>query len=252
MKRILKYLLVTVVILAVVAVGTLWFWGQKNLARPAAEAQAALQSTAAIAISEGKWVEFRPTAVTSGTGVIVYPGANCDVRGYAPVLRRLAAAGHLVVAVPMPFNFSIFNPGAADSVRAAYPDISRWVVIGHSMGGAAAGIYAYEHPNELAGLILWDSYPPEFNDLSDRDLNVWHIHRATLDGQPPEKFKAMKHLFPPSSTWVPVPGGIHMYFGAFDGGGYVEEWTPQISREAQLEIVSTATLAAVSAMSAGE
>ena len=138
----------------------------------------------------------------------------------------------------------------ADDVRAAWPNIRHWVIAGHSMGGAMAGYYAFHHQKDLAGLIIWDSYPPEQDSLADSDLPVWHIHRATLAGAPPEKFEEMRHLFPASSTWVPVPGGIHMYFGSFDGGGYKEQWTPKISREAQQDIVVTAMLNALQKIAA--
>ena len=52
-------------------------------------------------------------------------------------------------------------------------------------------------------------------------------------------------MFPPDSTWVPVPGGNHMNFGGFDGGGYVEEWEPTISQQEQHALVSRATLKAL-------
>ena len=49
-------------------------------------------------------------------------------------------------------------------------------------------------------------------------------------------------MYPENTAWSPVPGGIHMYFGTFDGGNYLELWEPKISNEAQLEIVTAATL----------
>lgn len=248
MKRFLKYSAGLLLLLLVTLTVGFYVWGEMSLARPTDTALAAMQSDARVTVEEGKYITFRPAAVEPTLGVIFYPGANCDSRGYAPVFRRVADRGYLVVDVPMPRNFAIFAPSRADAVRAAYPEIKRWVIAGHSMGGAMAGYYAFHHQKELAGLIIWDSYPPEQDSLADSQLPVWHIHRATLQGAAPEKFEAMRHLFPVSSTWVPVPGGIHMYFGSFDGGGYKEQWTPQISREAQQDIVVTAMLNALRAM----
>lgn len=251
MKKFFKYagagLLALIVLLALGS----WIWGQLSLAKPTAEALAALQSDDHVSVSEGDFLTFRPAEGPVTAGVIFYPGANCDIRGYAPLLRRIARQGYLVVDVAMPMNLAIYAPDRADAVRAAFPDIERWVIIGHSMGGVMAARYAANHPDELAGLILWDSYPAAANSLAGSTLPVWHIHRATPDGRPPEKFTEMQYLFPASSTWVPVPGGIHMYFGSFDGGGYVEEWEPRISREAQQDIVVTATLNALKAMTGG-
>ena len=117
------------------------------------------------------------------------------------------------------------------------------------MGGAMAAHYAHKHPDDLAGLILWDSRPAESDTLVDLKYPVWHIHRATADGRPPENLEHYRQFFPATSTWIPVPGGIHMYFGSFVGGGYKEQWTPTITREAQQDIAVTGTLNALLAMS---
>lgn len=248
MKKFLKILAAIVIIVPLLALGWLTYSTQKNLAIPGDDALAALESNGAVEIETGDWVVMRPANATPRAGLIVYPGANCDIRGYAPVLREIAAQGYLVVAISMPFDFAIFAPDAADEVRAAYPAIEEWVLAGHSMGGAMAGYYAYHHQDDLAGLVLWDSYPPDSNSLADSDLPVMHIHRAALDGTAPQKFLDKKGLFPADSTWVPVPGGMHMYFGSFIGGGYVEEQEPGIAREAQIDIVTTATLDALNGM----
>jgi pimeloyl-ACP methyl ester carboxylesterase len=244
-----KILIILAGIVAAIAVGSyawLSYSSEKNLARPTAVALAALEPSDSVAVEEaGDWLIMRPRNEDPEIGLIVYPGAYCDIRGYAPVFREVARAGYLVVGVSMPFHFAIFAPYRADEVRAAFPEIKKWVIAGHSMGGAMAGLYAFDHQDDLAGVIFWDSYPPESSSLAEASLPVVHIHRATLDGQPPEKFDTMRPLFPPGSLWIPVPGGIHMYFGSFDGGAYEEQWEPKISEAAQLEAVSAATLTAL-------
>ena len=242
----LKKLLLTVgalvVLIPILAIGWLYYSTEKNMARPTDDALQALVSDTAVQVETGDWIVMRPTTGEPTRGVIVYPGANCDIRGYAPLLKPIAGAGYLVVAVSMPFDFAIFAPDSATDVREAYPFIEEWVLVGHSMGGAMAGRYAFHHEQELAGLVFWDSYPPKPNDLSDSSLPIMHIHRGTLDGAPPQKFQDMRHLFPGDSRWVAIPGGIHMYFGSFNGGGYDEEWEPKISRERQQQMIIAATL----------
>jgi dienelactone hydrolase len=247
-KTALKVIVTLIVLAGAGTYGYLYYSAQQGYAAPAAAALAAMESDSQVTVQDGDWVVMRPASTTPTRGVIVYPGAYCDVRGYAPLMRPMAAAGWLVVGVKMPLNLSLLAPGRADKVRAAYPEIDEWVMVGHSLGGSMVGVYASEHPGELAGVIFWDSYPPESNSLADQNMPAVHIHRATLDGEPPEKFKKMRATFPPDNKWVPVPGGIHMYFGAFDGGGYNEEWTPKISNEAQLELATAATLAALERM----
>lgn len=248
MKRILKILLVVLVVGLLVGYGWLWYSTEKNRAIPTQDALAALETDAAVIVEAGDWLVMRPGASEPTTGLIVYPGAHCDVRGYAPVLRQIAARGYLVVGVSMPFDFSIFAPNSADDVREAFPEIRQWVIAGHSMGGAMASRYAFGHQQDLAGLILWDSYPPESNSLADSRLPIVHIHRATLDGEPPQKFIEQKYLFPAASRWVPVSGGNHMYFGSFIGGAYEEEWDAVIEREEQQAISIAATLDALASM----
>ena len=242
LKKILKTVGVIIVLVPILATGWLFYSSEKNKARPTEFALQALVSDEAVQVETGDWVVMRPTNGNPTKGVIVYPGANCDIRGYAPLLRPIADAGYLVVGISMPFNFAIFAPNSATDVREAYPSIEEWVIVGHSMGGAMAGRYAYHHQDELAGLLFWDAYPPKPNDLSESSLPILHIFRGTLDGDPPPKFQEMRYLFPSSSRWVPIPGGIHMYFGSFNGGGYVEEWEPYITRDQQLQMIVAATL----------
>jgi pimeloyl-ACP methyl ester carboxylesterase len=245
MKKILKYGGATLIALLAVAYLGLWAWAQSRHASATTDALAALASDSSAEVKEGQYLTFSPANGRVRLGVIFYPGANCDIRGYAPVLRRLAAAGYFVVDVPMPLEFAFLAPDRALDVMAAYPEVKRWAIIGHSLGGAMAGSFTNRHPDRVAGLVVWDSYPPENRSLADFPKPVWHIHRATADGAPPPAFEAHRASYPASSRWVPIRGGIHMYFGAFDGGGYVEDWVPTISREEQHEQVVAATLEAL-------
>lgn len=251
MKRALKYLATALVALALVAWVGLWAWGNSRHAQPGPEALAALQSDASVTVVEdGRYLVFRPASREARLGVIFYPGANCDTRGYAPVLRRLAAAGYFVVDVSMPLEFAFLAPDRANDVQARYPQIARWAMIGHSLGGAMAASYVARHPDAMLGLVIWDSYPPSNQSLADYPRPVWHIHRATLNGMPPLSFSEQRQLFPPTSRWVPIPGGIHMYFGDFVGGGFVEDWQPSISRGEQHDRAVAATLEALQAIEA--
>jgi hypothetical protein len=241
-KKIIKIIAAIVIFVPLLMYGWLLYSTKVNLASPTQEALAALVEDDAVRVETGDWLVMRPATSEPKAGLILYPGANCDIRGYASVLRSVAAQGYLVIAVSMPFDFSIFSPNKADEVRAAYPEISQWVIAGHSMGGAMAARFAFLNEENLAGLILWDSYPPAANSLADSKLPVVHVHRATLEGLAPQSFTEMKYLFPANSQWVPVPGGLHMYFGSFNGGGYQETWEAGIERDAQHAIIVTATL----------
>jgi hypothetical protein len=249
MRRALKYFGVGVVVLAALGWVALWAWGNSRHADPGPAALAALSSDSTVTVVEdGQFLVFRPTMQEPRLGVVFYPGASSDLRGYAPVLRRLAAAGYFVVGVSMPLEFAFLAPDRAADAQAAYRQVSRWAIIGHSLGGAMAASFVHRHPEDVQGLIIWDSYPPPNESLAEFPRPVWHIHRATPDGAPPAAFAANRHLFPSASRWVPIPGGIHMYFGDFVGGGYVEDWEPSITRGEHQDRAVTATLEALREM----
>lgn len=248
MKKFFRYTLVTLVALAVLGVAAMYAFTAWRNARPAPEALAALEPGDTLDIRMDRWLVMKPRGRDPRVGVIVYPGANADVRGYATTLRGVAEAGYLVVGVPMPFDFAIFAGNRALAVRDDFPDVQRWVLIGHSMGGAMAARFVHEHPGFASGLILWDSYPPSNNSLAEAGIPVWNIHRAKPDGSPPQSFVAQRHLFPADSTWVGIPGGNHMQFGAYSSGRYVEEWQASIDGPTQWRLVTAATLDALASM----
>lgn len=248
MKKFLSYALVILLTIGLIGYGFLSYTTEKNRAIPGPSAEAALASTDAVNVEYDDWLVMSPKTSSPSTGVIIYPGANCDIRGYAEIMRAVAAQGYLVVGTPMPFNFAFLNPYEANDVMEAYPEITNWVIVGHSLGGAMAGTYAHGNQDKLGGIIFWDAYPPEGNSLADSKLPVMHIHRATLQGEPPQMFQDMQHVYPPGTMDVPVKGGIHMYFGSFIGGPYEETWEPKISNAEQIEIIIKGTLDGLAAM----
>jgi pimeloyl-ACP methyl ester carboxylesterase len=251
MKKVLRGALYTVIALLVLMVGSVWVLGLMRHADAAPEALTALKPGDDVMVEEGRYIVLRPRRNAEKMGVIFYPGAYADARGYATTLRPVALAGYRVVIVPMPLEFAMFGLNRALAVQAAFADIHRWVLIGHSLGGAMAATFASIHPDALAGLVLWDSYPTSAASLANYPRPVWHVHRATPDGKPPAAFAERRNLFPANSQWLPIPGGIHMYFGSFDGGGYREDWAPSISRDAEHQLVIAATLRALDGIAAG-
>ena len=141
----------------------------------------------------------------------------------------------------MPFNLAVFNPSAAEAVIAAHPEIRRWAVGGHSLGGAMAANFAFTHPDAVQGLVLWAAYPAGNNSLADRQLAVVSIY-GTADGLTTQaKVDASRPLLPHSTRYVAIEGGNHGQMGWY--GPQSGDGVASISREAQQAQVVDATLA---------
>lgn len=73
---------------------------------------------------------------------------------YAPLMRSLAEQGYTAVIVGMPFNLAVFNANGADKVLETMPEIERWIMVGHSLGGAMAADYLAGHEIRVKGLVF--------------------------------------------------------------------------------------------------
>ncbi len=180
-------------------------------------------------------LEFAPMA-GADTGLVFYPEALVDPRSYAPTLRPLAEAGILVVVVKMPLGIAFLGSGAAKGVISDHPEIDRWAVGGHSLGGAVASSFARDNTDAVEGLVLWAAYPTR--SMADTTgLDVLSIS-ASNDGLTTRSDIADSvDDLPPGATFVEVAGAVHAFFG--DYGEQPGDGVPSIGRvEAQSQIVS--------------
>jgi pimeloyl-ACP methyl ester carboxylesterase len=211
--KVLKWIIIGLVVLLAVALAGFTIWAYTPLG-PGQEALAALQSDAAVTVETSPWLTFTPTGAAPTTGFIFYPGGRVDARSYAPAARAIAEQGYFAAIVPMPFNLAVFGSGRADDVIAAHPEITRWAVGGHSLGGAMAASYLYNKGTNDDGLVLWASYPPKNESLADRALPTTSIY-GTNDGVASTTFEATRALLPPDAVFVPIEGGNHAQFGDY-------------------------------------
>lgn len=237
MKKISRWWLLLLLIPALVAGFVIW---ASSTADPLPQALAALEPGEAVVVTDDPWLIFQPREEEPEVGLILYPGGRVDPRAYAPAARAIAAEGYLVVIVPMPLNLAVLAPARAGEVIAAHPEIDAWAVGGHSLGGSMAARFAEQNPSLVDGLVLWASYPPESNDLSEQSLAVASIY-GTRDGLAlPEEVEASRPLLPSDTTWVAIEGGNHAQFGWY--GEQAGDNLATISREEQQRQVIEATL----------
>jgi pimeloyl-ACP methyl ester carboxylesterase len=82
---------------------------------------------------------------------------------------------------------STLQDGAKDlhALLKASGERGPYVVVGHSMGGAMARLYASEHPEDVSGLLLVDYTPYEARKALTR--KEWGYWKVLLGGAPPEE-----------------------------------------------------------------
>jgi dienelactone hydrolase len=174
----------------------------------------------------------------SDTGMILYPGALVEPRAYAPIVTPIAADGFTVVILKLPFNIAFFDPNGAVAVMDANPDITTWVVAGHSLGGVLASSVA-ARDERVGGLLLWASYPN--SAIPPRDtLLVTSIFGLNDALATPAKIDNNRELLPADTDYVEIVGGIHSFFG--DYGLQAGDGEPEISRVEAQEQISAASL----------
>ncbi|MEN6434932.1 MAG: alpha/beta hydrolase [Anaerolineaceae bacterium] len=243
MKKLLKKIGSTLgIILFLVLVGfAIW---SSFPAGPGDTAYTSLESNPQVQVVQmAGWLFFTPIGEEPEEGFIFYPGGDVDYRSYSPILWKIAQAGYVVVVPDMPFNLAVLAPNKANKIMESYPQISCWVIGGHSLGGTMAAHYAYQNPGKVCGLVLWAAYPAKGDDLSSSNLEVTSIY-ATNDGLTTKtNIEASRALLPASTTWVEIQGGNHAQFG--DYGKQNGDFGATITAADQWKQVISATLNAL-------
>jgi hypothetical protein len=213
-KKITKYTLIGFVSIIIIGVLGMLVWSKTGTYPARMVALSALESTDKVTITKDKWIVFEPDMETD-TGLIFYPGGLVEPTAYAPILHQIAEKGVLVIINPMPLNLAIINTGAASAVIDAYPQISTWIIAGHSLGGASAAIFTENNPKKIDAIALWDSYPPDSADLSDNTISVISIFGTTNNIPNTDNFNEKKHLLPADTIFIGIEGANHAQFGDY-------------------------------------
>jgi hypothetical protein len=212
---------------------------------PMPEALVAMESTESVTVVNERPITFTPSDATSA-GIIIYPGAFVEPHSYAPAAHALAGDGAFVAIVPMPLSLAILGSNRADGVIEEHPEITDWVIAGHSLGGVMAARYTANHPGAVDGLSLWASYPEDGEDLSSWNGETTSIF-GTLDGLTSvDDIEDSRVRLPSSTAFVAIEGGNHAYFGWY--GDQRGDNPATITREDQQRIIIDATATVIGAL----
>lgn len=181
-------------------------------------------------------IRMDPTSDVRSVGLVFYPGAKVDPRAYARILRPLAEDGYTVVILKLPFGIAFFDRNGAADVVGRDDAIDQWVIAGHSLGGTVAAGFANRNDrSEIAGLLLWASFPA--SSLAARtDLDVLSVSGGNDGLATPAKIAASRSDLPSATEFVEIEGALHAYFG--DYGAQDGDGTSGVPRDvAQAEII---------------
>lgn len=225
--------------LGAVGLAAVLYWFAPFVAAP--EALVALASDDAVQVTDTRSsTVFAPAADSDDAAgdlatFVLFPGARVDPRAYAVLSRGIAEQSHRVVVLKCPFDTAFFCAQPSPDLVGA----DSFVVGGHSLGGVAASGEA-SMSDDVTGVVFWASYP--LADLSETDLAVTSIYGTADAISTPADIEERRDLLPAGTTYVPVEGAIHSFFG--DYGTQPGDGDPGTTREdAQAQIISSTIIA---------
>ena len=199
-------------ILIVFLIGTVGLVGWATLsAQEATERAVMVLQDNGVQLEDGRLV-FRPSSPT-GRGLVYYPGGLVDPEAYAVTAQGIADAGYLVVIPKMPLNLAFMGINRADKIRADYPEIESWVIGGHSLGGAMAAEYAKNNVDSIDGLIMFASYPANYEDFVDSPISILTIVGSRDPGAP--KQEEFYEVIAGSALLFVIEGGNHRQYADY-------------------------------------
>ncbi|CAG5080153.1 alpha/beta hydrolase [Parvicella tangerina] len=200
----------------------------------------------------GDYIALRGNEVDpSLAGIIFYPGGLVDPHSYINSLDELAINHkRLVVIVKSEANLSILNTQKGSVVQSSFPEVGKWVIGGHSLGGSVTCMDVAKNPEKYKGIFMLASY--SVDNLSDLDLPVISITGTNDKVLDWTKFNGNQSNLPPaitvidttdirnnstsaSTVYYSIEGANHAQFGSYgpqDGDG-----TPTISPKTQQSLV---------------
>ena len=162
-------------------------------------------------------------------GLVFYPGAKVQPEAYAPLMSRCAESGLICIIVKPLFNLAIIDMDAATGATAQFPEINRWVIAGHSMGGVAAADYLSRHEGEFDAIVFIASYPSV--DLTGFQGKVLSIAGSVDRVLNREQYASARKKLPSGAQELVIEGGNHANFG--DYGKQSGDGEATIAREDQ-------------------
>ena len=216
------------------------------------EVKAALQSddeVEVVLLEDDSWLVMTPAKTAPTTGLVLYPEGRRDIRSYALISREIARQGFQVVFLSRGLDIEYSQAEEQqriEAVMAAYPQIESWVVGGHTWSGQVGVDYAANHPDRVAGVVLWAGRMDGTTSLANSDLPVLMVY-GTLDDENVNLVASNKPFLPEHTVWVTIEGGNRAQFANY--GPMPADAVATISSESQQAQAAAATTKFLSSLS---
>ena len=186
-------------------------WTQLVMPADRAAAQSVFDNPAVTVTDTDVSVVIAPSEKPSTAGLVFIPGAKVDPYAYLATLSGTVEATGMTVVITKPvLNLAFFDQRPLDTFTDTAPDVTAWLVGGHSLGGVRACMYAADAP--VAGLVLFGSYCAA---AVDDDLAVLSLSGSEDGLSTPAKIQDTADLLPADTVFVEIDGANHAAFGAY-------------------------------------
>jgi hypothetical protein len=205
--------------------------------RASQDALTLLKSTDTYTFSNSGNLEFIPKE-QKDIGVIFYPGGRVEAASYSYLCVGIADQGYPCVITIMPLNLAVTKINAADEVITKYPQVTKWVVGGHSLGGSMIARYVQGHSDKIKALFLLGAYSDiDISKLSISAEAFVGTEDAILDAN---TFTADFKNLPKGTNINMIQGGNHSQYG--DYGHQEGDGDATISKDEQHKAIVTEVL----------
>ncbi|GAA1862904.1 alpha/beta hydrolase [Microbacterium koreense] len=233
-RRVLAWVFGILGALVIVVVVGLVVWSQVGVMAAEPEPLAAARADERVTITDDSAaIIIEPSSGSREVGLVYIPGAKVDPWAYAAKLVDVAADDDITVVITKPWlNLAFFDLRPLDAFTSLAPDVSTWIVGGHSLGGVRACTLAAD----ADALALFASYCA--NEITDRP--VLSLSGSNDGLTTPDDVAGARDLLPADAEFIQIDGAAHSSFGDYglqDGDG-----DPAIS-DADMTAALTAGLA---------
>ncbi len=150
---------------------------------------------------------------TRKVGFLIFSGAKTDDRAYAYLAKLLHDEGYTAVIPRQRFHLSAFGAKHAMEIMDANPEIEKWILIGHSLGGMPASQIAAQRPQRLIGVAFLATFASV--DLSNLDIAAIRITAENDGVMNNAHMESYQGNLPEKTAQVMLRGANHQGFAAY-------------------------------------